>query len=238
LVACLLHYWIGSINQPHLYYKNYYDKFNLLTDNLKILQEYKNNIPDKSWMLYLLEIFNPQQIAVELNLICQFDNQNYFEAIFNGINRYRFAKVLPEPGYIYLRQIRFNEPKSSIEYFLKNIDTDIEESYTLHLNSDSAFLFRFYTCFTGLEWWNKIESKPYPIKYKIEISNLMYGLNDNPDDSNSIIFFPVDSFSSNKDSGHWSSYPIDFNYNGIKNGCLCYDVGSGSCVKGLDKLSI
>jgi hypothetical protein len=70
LVNLLLHYWIGSVNQPQIYYKNYYDKFNILTDNIKILQEYKNNIPDKSWMLYLLEIFNSQQIAVELNLIC------------------------------------------------------------------------------------------------------------------------------------------------------------------------
>jgi hypothetical protein len=233
-----LHYWIGSVNQPHFYYKNYYDKFNILTDNLKILQEYKNNIPDKSWMLYLLEVFNPQQIAVELNLICQFDDQNYFEAIFNGINRYRFTKVLPELGFSYLRQIKFNEPKSSIEYYLKNIDSDIDESYLLHLNNDSSFSFRFFTCFTGIEWWNKIECKPYPIKYKIEISNLMYGFNDNPDDFNSIIFFPINSFSSDKDAGHWSSYPIDFNYNGIKNGCLCYDVRDGSCVKGLDKLSI
>ena len=52
-------------------------------------------------MLYLLEIFNSQQIAVELNLICQFDNQNYFEAIFNGVNQYRFNKVLPKIGNNY-----------------------------------------------------------------------------------------------------------------------------------------
>jgi hypothetical protein len=54
-----------------------------------------NQIPDKSLMLYLLEIFNKQNIAIELNLICQFDNQDYFEAIFNGVNRYRFKEVLP-----------------------------------------------------------------------------------------------------------------------------------------------
>ncbi len=233
-----MHYWIGSVNQPQIYYKNYYDKFNILTDNIKILQEYKNNIPDKSWMLYLLEIFNPQQIAVELNLICQFNDQDYFEAIFKGINRYRFTKVLPEPGYSYLRQIKFNEAKSSIEYYLKNMDAHVDETYSLNLNNDSSFSFQFFTCFTGIEWWNKIESKPYPIKYKIEISNLLYGFNDNPDDFNSIIFFPINSLNSDKDRGHGSFYPIKFNYNGIKNGCLCYGVESGSCINGLDGPSI
>ena len=34
-----------------------------------------------------------EDVPLELNLICQFDNQNYFEAIFGGVNRYRFKKV-------------------------------------------------------------------------------------------------------------------------------------------------
>ena len=47
-------------------------------DNIKITDELKNEIPDRSWMLYLLEVFNTQNIAVELNLISQYDDQNYF----------------------------------------------------------------------------------------------------------------------------------------------------------------
>ena len=116
-----MHYWIGSVNNPQVYYKNHYDKFNIITDTLKIDTEFENRIPDKSWMLYLLEIFNSQQIAVEINLICQFDNQNYFEAIFNGVNRYRFNNVLPKIGNRYLRQIKFKKFNNAIKYYLKKI---------------------------------------------------------------------------------------------------------------------
>ncbi len=228
-----MHYWIGSINDPQLFYRDYFYKFNIISDNIKILEELKNNIPDKSWMLYLLEIFNPQQIAVELNLISQYDNQNYFEAIFNGINRYRFTKVLPEVGHSYLRQIKFDKSKSSIKYYLKNLYNHTDEVYNLNMNGDSSFSFQFSSSFTGVEWWNKIESRPYPIKFKIEISNLMYGLNDNPYDSESVIFFPFSSLNSDKD-GNYSSYPVKFDYNGIKNGCFCYNLESGYCSDGLN----
>jgi hypothetical protein len=234
-----VHYWVGSKNNPQMYYKNYYYNFNIVSDNIKILEEYENYIPDKSWMLYLLEVFNTQQIAVEINLICQFDGQNYFEAIFNGINRCRFTKVIPIVGHKYLRQIKFNKLKSSIEYYLKNLNTNTGEIYTFILENESLFSFQFSTCFTGIEWWNKIENKPYPIRYKIEISELMYGLNDNPHDSNSIVFFPVKSLISDKDeSDHPSYYPIEFNYIGNRNGCFCYNVQTGYCFEGLNCTSI
>lgn len=66
-----------------------------VSDIITLIEDLGNQIPDKSWMLYILELFNNQDIAIELNLICQFDDQNYFEAIFNGVNRYRFKEVLP-----------------------------------------------------------------------------------------------------------------------------------------------
>ena len=28
--------------------------------------------------------------------------------------------------------------------------------------------------FTGIEWWNKVGSIPYPIKYQVEVSFLQY----------------------------------------------------------------
>ncbi|HXS59184.1 MAG TPA: hypothetical protein VN703_00030 [Candidatus Sulfopaludibacter sp.] len=231
-----MHYWIGSKNNPQMYYNNYYYKFNIISDNIKILEEYENYIPDKSWMLYLLEVFNTQQIAVEINLICQFDEQNYFEAILDGINRYRFTKVIPIVGHKYLRQIKFNKLNSSLEYYLKNLNTQTDEIYTFILQPDLLFSFQFSTCFTGIEWWNKIENKPYPIKYKIEISELMYGFNDNPYDTNSIVFFPINSLISDKDDGssNLSYYPIEFNYSGIRNGCFCYKVQTGYCSHGLN----
>ena len=237
MIFGLLHYWIGSINDPQLFYRDYFYKFNIITDNIKILHEFKNDIPDKSWMLYLLEVFNPQQIAVEINLISQYDDQNYFEAIFNGIIRYRFTKVLPEVGHIYLRQIKFERSNPSIEYYLKNLNTQTDENYILNLNNDPPFSFQFSRCFTGVEWWNKNESRPYPIKFKIEISNLMYGFNHNPYDSQPVVFFPINTLSSDKD-GHSFSYPVKFNYDGIKNGCFCYNLEPGYFLDVLNYASI
>ena len=228
-----MHYWIGSINNPQAYYKNHYNKFNIITDTLKIVTEFENRIPDKSWMLYLLEIFNSQQIAVELNLICQFDNQNYFEAIFNGVNQYRFNKVLPKIGNSYIRQIKFKKFNNTIEYYIQDLENQIDESFILDVKA--LFSYQFSTSFTGVEWWNKIAYKPYHLRYKIEISNLMYGFNDNASDGTSAIFFPVDSLYSNKDgSFNHSQYPINFLFNGIRNGCICYNIEDGFCNQGLN----
>ncbi len=229
----ILHYWIGSINNPQSYYRNYFKKFHIIADSIKINREFKNEIPDKSWMLYLLEVFNHQNTAVELNLICQFDNQNYFEAIFDGYNRYRFTKVLPEAGQNYLRQIKFNKSQSSIQYYLKNLINGTDELFVLDLSKKPLFSFQFSNCFTGIEWWNKTSNQPYPIRFEVEISNLMYGYNDNADDTGSIVFFPLNSLSSNKD-GQFNTYPVSFTNNGAKNGCLCYNIKSGSSFNGLD----
>jgi hypothetical protein len=91
-----LHFWIGSFcgilddsGKPA-----FPRGVVAVSDIITLNEDLGNQIPDKSWMLYLLELFNSQNIAIELNLICQFDNQDYFEAIFNGVNRFRF-KVLP-----------------------------------------------------------------------------------------------------------------------------------------------
>ncbi len=229
----ILHYWIGSINNPQTYYRDFIKKFCIIADNIKINREYKNDIPDKSWMLYLLEVFNQQNIAVELNLICQFDNQNYFEAILNGYNKYRFTKVLPEIGHSYLRQIKFNKSQSSIEYYLKNLSNETDETYILNQSDNPSFSYQFSNCFTGVEWWNKIANRPYPIRFDVEISYLLYGYNDNADDSESVMFFPINSLVSNKD-GQSNSYPMRFEGKGTKNGCFCYNAVSGSCVNGLD----
>jgi hypothetical protein len=94
-----------------------------VSDIITLIEDLGNQIPDKSWMLYLLELFNTQNIPAELNLICQFDNQNYFEAIFNGVNRYRFKEVLPIFGHPYLRQIVMNSKKECTSYLLEDRNT-------------------------------------------------------------------------------------------------------------------
>ena len=85
----ILHYWVGSFCR--ILDKNqgiplFPGGVTAISDIIKVVADIGNQIPDKSWMLYLLELFNIRNIPIELNLICQFDNQDYFEAIFQGVN--------------------------------------------------------------------------------------------------------------------------------------------------------
>ncbi len=91
-----VHFWVGSfcgIVDDNNDRPSFPGEVIAISDIITLAEDMGNQIPDKSWMLYLLEMFNKQEIPSELNLICQFDNQDYFEAIFGGINRYRFREL-------------------------------------------------------------------------------------------------------------------------------------------------
>ncbi|MFL6408310.1 MAG: hypothetical protein ACJ71F_14770 [Nitrososphaeraceae archaeon] len=247
-----MHFWVGSFcgildgssNKPAFPRRSI-----AIADVISLIEDMGNQIPDKSWMLYLLELFNKQQnIAIELNLICQFDNQNYFEAIFNGINRYRFKEVLPILGHSYLRQIIMNSQKECISYLLEDRNTKQIERFDLHLNVgrellSSSFAFEASNHFTGIEWWNKIGNFPYPIRYQVQISQLMYGLSDNnnnnnnPSDSESIVYVPYNALMPNSEGSNMQ-YPISFHTPRIESGCICYNVKPGNCESGMKYVSI
>jgi hypothetical protein len=187
-----LHFWVGSFggildgsSKPA-----FPRGVIAVTDILGLIEDMGNQIPDKSWMLYLFELFNKQDTAIELNLICQFDNQNYFEAIFSGVNRYRFKEVLPILNHSYFRQIIMNSQKECISYLLEDMNTKQTERFDLQLNNAEKFAYEASNLFTGIEWWNKIGNFPYPIRYHVQVSQLMFGLTDNPSDSESIVYAP------------------------------------------------
>jgi len=235
-----LHFWVGSF--CCILDDNYKPAFPkgviAVSDIITLIEDMGNQIPDKSWMLYLLEIFNKQNIPAELNLICQFDNQDYFEAIFNGVNRYRFKEVLPILGHSYLRQIIMNSQKQSISYLLEDRNTKQTERFDLSLlKIGEEFVFEGQNHFTGIEWWNKIGNFPYPMRYHVEISQLMYGLSDNPSDPESIIYGPYNTLIPNSE-GSSKQYPISFHNARIVDGCICYDIKSGSCKGGMKYLSL
>ena len=174
-----------------------------------------------------------QNIAIELNLICQFDSQNYFEAIFNGVNRYRFKEVLPILGHSYLRQIIMNSQKECISYLLQDRNTKQMERFDLRLNIGRklSFVFEASNQFTGIEWWNKIGNFPYQIRYDVQISQLMYGLSDNsnnPSDSEYMVYLPYNTLMPNSE-GSSLRYPISFHNPRIESGCICYNVKPGIC---------
>jgi hypothetical protein len=85
--------------------------------------------------------------------------------------------------------------------------------------------------FTGIEWWNKIGSFPYPIRYQVEFSQIMFGYEDKQDNE-SITFVPHNSLISNKDC-FGREYPISFQEVKIRDGCISYIVKNGYCKKGI-----
>lgn len=215
-----MHYWYGCIDNPNSDYPYDLKKFRVLRDNIKLIKDHGNQIPDKSWMLYLLEIFNTRKQPVELNLICQYDNQNYFEAIFRGRNQYRFKKVVPVVGGSYQREIWFKESESIIQYILRDLVTDSEEAFDFLVDKEQ-FVYQFSQCFTGAEWWNRIRNCPFPIRYEVFVSNLMYGYNDDLRDTNSMIYFPIGNIFENND-GNFGFYPVNIEGMDRINGCICY----------------
>jgi hypothetical protein len=236
-----LHFWVGSfcgILDGSSSKPAFPRRVIAAADVIALIEDIGNQIPDKSWMLYLFELFNKQNIAIELNLICQFDDQDYFEAIFNGVNRYRFKEVLPVLGHSYVRQIIMSSQKECISYLLEDRSTKQTERFDFQLNiggellSPSLFAFEACNLFTGIEWWNKIGNFPYPIRYHVEVSQLMYGISDNPSDSESIVFGPFNTLIPNSE-GMNMQYPISFHNPRMESGCICYNVKHGNCKTGM-----
>jgi hypothetical protein len=210
------------------------------SDVVLLTADLGNQIPDKSWMLYLFELFvdKKRNIPLELNIICQFDNQNYFEAIFGGHNQYRFRKVLPEVGHAYSRKIFVDPTDHVIYYHLSDIQSKEHESFKLHEgNIRHPFIeLRSITLegsrqFSGIEWWNKISTHPYPIRYQVQISLLKYA-RDESSTQNGIRYLPYQIIVSDTDR-QGQQYPISLVNPRVMDGCICYNVDAGSSRTGL-----
>jgi hypothetical protein len=208
-------------------------------------------MPDKSWMLYLLELFDSSiannRTSIELNLICQFNDQDNFWAIFAGVNRYKFTKVVPIVGHSYLREIIVHRYDNSIEYRVTDLDDNNNnaiEDFTFQLGKakSTSKSFQGSSQFTGIEWWNKAGNSPFPIRYEIEFSNLRYAQAAAEEDSDGknierVTFRPYGALVPNKD-GNAKEYPVSFGCADIKDGCICYTVTAGSCKTGLAFLPV
>jgi hypothetical protein len=203
-----------------------------VSDIITLIEDLGNQIPDKSWMLYLLEIFNRQNIPAELNLICSFNNDGKFDAIFNGVNQYQFKQISPIVGHSYIRQIIMNSQKECISYLLEDQNAKQTERFDLSLNTGQEFVLEGQNHFTGIEWWNKIGNFPYPIRYHVEISQLMYGLSDNPSDPESIVYGPYNALMPNSEGSN-IQYPVLFHKPRIESGYICYGVMPGNCKNGM-----
>jgi hypothetical protein len=250
------HFWVGSFCCCCLFTDAEHKDDRILSypsevvgssDIIRIYKDLGNNMPDNSWMLYLLELFDgsiaSNHTLVELNLICQFNDQDNFWAIFAGVNRYKFTQVVPIVGHCYLREISLHRYDNSIEYRVTDLsDNNAIECFTFHLGrvERTNRPFQGSNQFTGIEWWNKAGNSPFPIRYEIEFSNLRYGQVAADSDNKNIehvTFRPYNALVPNKD-GHNKEYPVSFGRADINDCCIRYSVTAGSCKTGLAFLPV
>jgi hypothetical protein len=184
-----------------------------IKDTITILEDKGNHIPDKSWMMYLLECFDRRnKTPVELNLICQFNNRDNFWAIFKGTNRYKYTKVLPAVGHSYVRQIIMHKDNKSVEYSVTDQNTGETEDFGFPVN-ETAFAYQGANHFTGIEWWNRAGGNClFPIRYKVKVSDLAYGLFAD----GSILYNPYTTLVPNSDGTGGLEYPVSFSNSEIK----------------------
>ncbi|MDE1862695.1 MAG: hypothetical protein KGI33_07275 [Thaumarchaeota archaeon] len=194
-----------------------------VSDVIKIASDLQNRIPDRSWMLYLLEIFNRQGIPIELDLICSFNDDGKFHAIFGGRNRYEF-KVRPVVGHSYLRQIVMEPHQGGIRYLLMDEVSGQTDSFLFKV--EGQFDYQISRLFTGLEWHNKTGNLPFSIPYEVEVSNLAYGLHDDPSDPRSVAYLPYNQLTPDSE-GLGKEYPVLFGDFGVRNGFITYRIGPG-----------
>jgi hypothetical protein len=251
------HFWAGSecyINNPKSVYPN---GVIAISDILTINADLGNQIPDKSWMIYMLELFIDREyvqenvrrpVPLELDLFCEFDNDNEFKAVFNGTNQYTFPKILPEIGNSYQREIILNASNRLIKYKLTDLKTGQSESFELTSNNMNGTVneqqrqnlikvikeakFEPYKHFTGIEWWNKIDTVPYPIRYQIQFSMLRYAHYDSSANLKEINYKPYTSMMPDTDR-QGKQYPISFQNPRVMDGCICYDISSGTTNTGM-----
>ena len=191
-----------------------------VADAITIVEDMGNRIPDRSWMLYLLEVFDRKTGApAELNLICQFNDRDNFWAIFAGVNRYKFTEVLPAVGHTYQRQIIFQKQSQAIQYVLTDRTAGKSEKFVFNV---TGIAFEGKSHFTGVEWWNKVASQTFPVRYRVDISELMCGIAD----TQGITYMPYDGFVPNKDDSA-SSYQVSFVNPAPSQGYLSYGITDG-----------
>lgn len=250
------HFWAGSgcyIRNPGSVYPN---GVVAISDILTINADLGNQIPDKSWMIYMLELFidrdyvqeNRSGVPLELDLFCQFDGKNNFKAVFNGTNQYTFTKILPEIGNSYQRQIILNASNRLIEYKLTDLKTGESESFKLSADTmngrvteeERQFLIKIinevkfepYNHFTGIEWRNIVDTVPFPIRYYVQFSMLRYAHYNFSTDLKEINYKPYTSLMPDTDR-QANRYPISFQNPRIMDSCICYDISSGATNTGM-----
>ena len=138
---------LGTLKEAgHVYPRN----VTAISDILTIKADLGNKMPDKSWMIYMLELFidsNHRQpsgdrgVPIELDLFCEPGDKVNFIPVFYGNNQgirsptgeimKAFQSVPPEIGHSYLREIVINASERSILYRLRDLNNGKSDSFKL-----------------------------------------------------------------------------------------------------------
>jgi hypothetical protein len=241
------HYWIGSSCREKSPSNSYPQKVVAVSDIITIMDDTHTQPPDRSWMLYLLEFFlDNREVPAELDLICAFDDDGTFNAVFGGHNQHEFT--LPtKVGHSYIREIIGDPVKHSISYNIGDLNTGESESFQLNndtikdkedifdelqVNKMEDIMFEGSDQFSGVEWHNKVNDEPFPIRYHTVNSLLQYG-NLQSNESKYITYRPYRSLIPDKDTSA-AQYPITFENVKVIKGCICYNTKSGNSNNGLN----
>ena len=253
------HFWSGSSCVVKEINNEYPDNVIAISDILTIKDNLENKIPDKSWMIYMLELFLDKSyrqenkikpVPLELDLFCQFVDKIEkadFKAVFNGTNQYSFKKVLPNVGLSYQREIVINSSERIVSYRLRDVNTGEFQSFDLGANNMNGSVdeqkkndltkvinevkFEPIKHFTGIEWWNKVDNLPYPVRYHVQFSMLRYA--QSHDSSENLSYKPYTALSSDIDT-LGRQYPISFHGLRKMDGCICYEVSLGTTSTGME----
>jgi hypothetical protein len=228
---------------------NFPDGVNSIGDVITIVKDLANQIPDNSWMLYLLEFFLPgpteKLVPAELNLTCSFNGNDKFFAYFGGQEQHEFD-IVPIVGHSYRRQILIDPGKRVINYSLSDLQAaqsmetfdlktgeeegvhNVENIYNVYnLSSLEEIDFVGADHFTGLEWHNRKYDGPYAIRYQAEISMLQYGKPVPAEDPLHVLYSPYNVLKSVKDESEKEiAYPVEFQDIKLMNNCICYTISS------------
>jgi hypothetical protein len=193
-------------------------------------------------------------VPVELDLFCVFDGNSNFTAVFNGDNQHNF-NIVAELGNSYLREIVLDSPNRIIGYRLTDLKKGESELFELNAsnikgsgkNEEERELakkylikvlnevkFEPYKHFTGIEWWNKSDTVPFPARYQVQFSMLSYTTQyrELSGDPKNVNYTPYTSLMPDTDT-LGKQYPILFQNLREMGGCICYDVTSGSTNTGM-----
>ncbi|MGA9150480.1 MAG: hypothetical protein WBZ36_07875, partial [Candidatus Nitrosopolaris sp.] len=252
------HFWLGSFCSEDASSNDFPRDVIAVSDLITLLNDLGNRIPNESHMLYLLEFYlgnkklPKKEVPVELDLICEFDDDDKFWAVFGGNNQYEF-KMSPVLGHSYVREIVSDPSSTTINYILNDINTGVSETFVLNQQteikgieniSDSSddggfgidglkdLNFEGSDHFTGLEWHNRSGNEPFPIRYNTAISLLQYGRR--LPQSQNISYMSYGALIPNKDDSDLEHYPVLFGSANIMKGYIRYNIDNGSSNIGME----